>query len=80
VGTPGGYSGSGWITQPRVTRARAQLVVDSSRHKKKKKRVVKIVFSWLSTFTNNWLYLEKPSSMDIISTSVTLCLVEDNCL
>jgi hypothetical protein len=36
VGTPGGYSGSSWITRPRVMRARAQLVVDSARHKKKK--------------------------------------------
>jgi hypothetical protein len=30
VGTPGGYSGSGWITRPRVTRARAQLNVEKS--------------------------------------------------
>jgi len=36
VGTPGGYSGSGWITRPHVMRACAQLVADSSRHKKKK--------------------------------------------
>jgi hypothetical protein len=40
VGTPGGYSGSSWITRPHVTRARAQLVADSSRHKKKKKNIV----------------------------------------
>jgi hypothetical protein len=39
MGTPGGYSGSSWITQPRVTRAHAQLVVDSARHKKKKMKV-----------------------------------------
>jgi hypothetical protein len=40
VGTTGGYSGSSWITRPRVTQARAQLVVDSARHIKKKGTII----------------------------------------